>query len=82
MVRRLLPAPTGRRSTVAQRFRITVEGRLSERFATRFAGLDREGGDRDTVLVGEFPDPTQLDDLLRRIADCGLVVARVEEVGR
>jgi hypothetical protein len=82
MVRRLLPAPTGRRSTVAQRFRITVEGRLSERFATRFAGLDREGGDRDTVLVGDFPDSTQLDDLLRRIADCGLVVARVEEVGR
>ena len=67
---------------MAQRFRITVHGRLSERFATRFAGLDREGGDRDTVLVGEFPDPTQLDDLLRRIADCGLVVARVEEVGR
>ena len=65
---------------MAQRFRITVHGRLSERFATRFAGLDREGGDRDTVLVGDFRDPTQLDDLLGRIADCGLVVARVEEV--
>jgi len=80
--RRLLPASIERRSTVAQRFRITVEGRPSERFATRFAGLDRAGGDRDTVLVGDFRDPTQLDDLLRRIADCGLVVARVEEVGR
>ena len=51
-----------------------------ERFATRFVGLDREGGDRDTVLVGDFRDPTQLEDLLGRIADCGLVVAQVEEV--
>jgi hypothetical protein len=65
---------------VAQRFRIIVQGRLSERFATRFVGLDREGGDRDTVLVGDFRDATQLDDLLGRIADCGLEVARVEEV--
>ena len=46
----------------------------------RFVGLDRESGDRDTVLVGEFRDPTELDDLLGRIADCGLEVARVEEV--
>ena len=65
---------------MSQRFRITVHGRLSERFATRFDGLDRESGDRDTVLVGDFGDPTQLDDLLGRIADCGLEVARVEEV--
>ena len=65
---------------MAHRYRITVQGRLSERFATRFVGLDREGGDRDTVLVGDFRDPTQLDDLLGRIADCGLEVARVEEV--
>ena len=65
---------------MAQRFRITVRGRLSERFAMRFAGLDREGGDLDTVLVGDFRDPTQLDDLLGRIADCGLEVAQVEEV--
>ncbi len=73
--------PTGAEDkTVAQRFRITVHGRLSERFATRFVGLDREGGDRDTVLVGDFRDPTQLEDLLGRIADCGLVVAQVEEV--
>jgi len=67
---------------VPQRFRITVHGRLSERFATRFDGLDRESGDRDTVLVGDFRDPAQLDDLLGRIADCGLEVARVEEVPR
>ena len=67
---------------MSQRFRITVHGRLSERFATRFDGLDRESGDRDTVLVGDFRDPTQLDDLLGRIADCGLEVARVEEVPR
>jgi hypothetical protein len=65
---------------VTQRFRITVRGRLSERFATRFAGLDRESGDRDTVLVGDFRDPIQLEALLGRIADCGLELARVEEV--
>jgi hypothetical protein len=65
---------------VSQRFRITVRGRLSERFAARFAGLDRECGDRDTVLVGDFRDPTQLDAVLGRIADCGLELAGVEEV--
>ena len=65
-----------------QHFRITVHGRLSERFAARFAGLDREGGDRDTVLIGEFRDPSQLDDLLGRIADCGLEITGVEEVHR
>ena len=64
---------------MSQRFRITVRGRLSERFAARFTGLDREGGDQDTVLVGDFRDPTQLDALLGRIADCGLELAGVEE---
>ena len=65
---------------MSQRFRITVRGRLSERFAARFTGLDREGGgDRDTVLVGDFRDPTQLDALLGRIADCGLELVGVEE---
>ena len=34
----------------------------------------------NTTLVGDFRDPAQLDDLLGRIADCGLEVARVEEV--
>ena len=67
---------------MAQRFRITVRGRLSERFATRFPGLGREGGDRDTVLVGEFRDPVELDVLLGRFADCGLEVLGVEEVRR
>ena len=64
---------------MSQRFRITVRGRLSERFATRFAGLARESGDQDTVLVGDFRDPTQLDALLGRIADCGVELVGVEE---
>lgn len=64
---------------MSQRFRITVRGRLSERFATRFDGLDRESGDRDTVLVGDFRNPSQLDALLGRIADCGLELVGVEE---
>jgi hypothetical protein len=67
---------------VAQRFRITVRGRLSERFAVRFPGLGRESGDRDTVLVGELRDRVELDVLLGRIADCGLEVLGVEEVRR
>lgn len=67
---------------MAQRYRITVQGRLSERFAMRFPGLGRESGDRDTVLVGEFRDPVELDVLLGRIADCGLEVVEVEEVRR
>ncbi len=62
-----------------QRIRITVRGRLSERFATRFAGLVREPLDQDTVLVGEFGTPAQLDVMLGRIADCGLELLGVEE---
>ena len=63
----------------SRRIRITVRGRLSERFASRFAGLVREPIDQDTVLVGEFATAAQFEVMLGRIADCGLEVLGVEE---
>jgi hypothetical protein len=60
-----------------RRVRITVRGRLSERFATAFEGmrLVRRGG--CTELVGEIADQAQLHGLLTRIRDLGLELEQV-----
>ena len=63
----------------SRRFRITVRGRLSERFAARFDGLTVEAGDGVTALIGTFRDQAQLYGVLERVADCGLELAGVEE---
>jgi hypothetical protein len=61
------------------RYRITVRGRLSERFASAFAGMAIEPGGRgETVLVGELADQGQLYGLLDRLRDFGLELLRVE----
>ena len=62
-----------------RRFRITVRGRLSERFAARFDALTVEAGEGVTVLIGDLRDQAQLYGVLERIADCGLELAGVEE---
>jgi hypothetical protein len=62
------------------RYRITVRGRLSKRFAATFEGLTVEPGGQVTVLIGEFRDQAQLYGVLERVADCGLELAGVEEV--
>ncbi len=62
-----------------RRFRITVRGRLSERFAARFDGLTVEAGDGVTALTGDFRDQAHLYGVLERVADCGLELAGVEE---
>jgi hypothetical protein len=63
----------------SRRFRITVRGRLSERFAARFDGLSVEAGDGVTTLIGDFPDQARLYGVLERVADCGLELTGVEE---
>jgi hypothetical protein len=60
-------------------YRITVKGRLSERFASAFEGVTPETGATDTVLRGRL-DQAQLYGLIARLSDFGLVLVRVEEV--
>jgi hypothetical protein len=61
------------------RYRITIRGRLSERFATTFDGFALEQGLRgQTVLVGEIADQGQLYGVLDRLRDFGLELLRLE----
>jgi hypothetical protein len=60
------------------RYRVTVKGRLSERFASAFEGVTLEPGAGETALVGRL-DQSQLYGLLDRLRDFGLELLRVEE---
>jgi len=63
----------------SHRYLITIQGRLSERFAASFEGLALEAGDGVTTLSGVFHDQAQLYGVLDRVADYGLELAGVEE---
>ena len=54
------------------RIRITVRGRLSQRFAHAFDGLALVPRSGATELAGEVVDQAQLYGLLTRIRDLGL----------
>ena len=61
------------------RYRITVRGRLSDRFVAALDGLSLEsphGG--DSVLLGEVRDQAQLYGVLNRLRDLGIELVRVE----
>lgn len=64
-----------------RRYRITIDGRLSERFAPAFEGVALETGNGQTTLVAEL-DQSQLHGLLDRVRDFGLELLRVEEAPR
>jgi hypothetical protein len=59
-------------------YRITVGGRLSERFASSFDGFVQEPRDGETALVGVVRDQAQLYGVLDRIRSLGLELLRVE----
>jgi hypothetical protein len=59
-------------------YRITIRGRLSERFAARFEGLAIEPGSASTVLSGDMVDQAQLHGVLDRIRELGLELLAVE----
>jgi hypothetical protein len=63
-------------------YRITIRGRLSERFASAFDGMTLETADGETVLVGPIADQGQLHGLLNRVRDFGLEIVRLEQVER
>ena len=64
----------------ATRYRITVRGRLSERFASAFAGMTLERKPGETALVGVIADQGQLYGVLDRLRDFGLELVRLEEL--
>ena len=62
------------------RYRITVRGRLGERFAPAFDGMTLERKPGETALVGMIADQGQLYGVLDRLRDFGLELVRLEEV--
>ena len=53
-------------------YRITIRGRLSDRFAATFDGLRLEPGPDCTVLSGVCMDASALYGVLDRVRDLGL----------
>jgi hypothetical protein len=60
-------------------YRITVRGRLSERFVNAFDGMRAEQGEQSTCLIGDV-DQSQLYGLLNRLRDLGLELLGVERL--
>jgi hypothetical protein len=63
-----------------EHYRITVRGRLSERFASAFDGLTPEPGDGETSLVGPIADQAELFGVFERLRAFGLELIRVESI--
>jgi hypothetical protein len=65
--------------TMSQRYyRITIEGRLSDRFSAAFDGLRLEPGPNRTVLSGVCVDSSALYGVLDRVRDLGLDLIALE----
>jgi hypothetical protein len=60
------------------RYRITVRGRLTERLASAFEGLDLEPGIGQTALIGEIRDQSHLYGVLDLVRELGLDLLSVE----
>jgi len=66
--------------TEATCYRIVVRGRLSERYAAAFEGLELESRNGNTTMCGSFVDHAQLYGLLDRLRDLGLELVSVNAV--
>jgi hypothetical protein len=66
---------------MADSYRITVKGVMSERFSRGFPGLaSRPSSDR-TVLEGGLPAGVRIHDVLAKLDNLGLEVLEVEPLG-
>jgi hypothetical protein len=60
------------------RYRISVRGQLTHRFAAAFEGMSLEAGGGKTVLVGEIRDQCHLYGVLDQVRNLGLDLVAVE----
>lgn len=56
------------------RYEVCVNGSLSERAKGAFCPLDARAAQPQTILVGEFPEQSDLHAVLAQCSDMGLVV--------
>jgi hypothetical protein len=66
---------------MADSYRITVKGVMSERFSGGFPGLCSRAGSGSTVLEGGLPPGVRLADVLSKLDNLGLEVLAVEPLG-
>jgi hypothetical protein len=67
--------------TTSTRYRIVVNGRLSESFASVFEGVTVEPLEGRTALEGEFADQAQLHGLLDRLRGLGIELVSINAIG-
>ena len=63
-----------------QRYRLVIKGRMSERMAFAFDGLQVEAGAGETALTGAFVDQAQLYGVIDRLRDLGIELVSVNAV--
>jgi hypothetical protein len=67
---------------MADSYRITVRGAMSERFSRGFPGLASRASSSDrTVLEGGLPAGVRIHDVLSKLDNLGLEVLEVEPLG-
>lgn len=66
---------------MAEAYRITVKGVMSERFCRGLSGLAARPGAGRTVLEGGLPAGTSLDHVLSKLGNLGVEVLEVEPLG-
>lgn len=64
----------------SRKYRLVVGGELSDRFQGAFEGFELTHEDGNTVLVGPVRDQAELQGLLRRLSDFGLVLVSATSV--
>jgi hypothetical protein len=65
---------------ILKSYRITVRGRLSERFEAAFEGMTLQQVPGRTVLTGHLMDQSNLFGILDRLRDFGLELLSVEDL--
>lgn len=73
-------AMTGPENT-PQRYRIVVNGRLTERITRAFEGLEPQASAGRTTLVGDFVDSAALHGTLERLNGLGIDLISVNPIG-
>jgi hypothetical protein len=63
----------------ARRYRLTIEGELSDQTGSAFHGMTLTRAAGNTLLVGRVRDQAELHGVLQRVSDLGLTLLGVVE---